>query len=141
MNDPHFAMSIYEEAGDVYFKGHRIQMASLPFYRVPVVNYYVLVDTLIIYRNFPATKGRIQFLFSLLLYAVLFQDGGLPFARSIKDVHSEFRFLSKLTELLMNHGEKEEALQYANLAVQIAGKTGTWPKGLQDSPCYLTVTR
>lgn len=34
MNDSHFAMSIYEEAGDVYFKGHRNQMASLPFYRV-----------------------------------------------------------------------------------------------------------
>lgn len=34
MNDPHFAMSIYEEAGDVYFKGHRNRMASLPFYRV-----------------------------------------------------------------------------------------------------------
>uniref|UniRef100_H3DI48 SH3 domain and tetratricopeptide repeats 2 n=1 Tax=Tetraodon nigroviridis TaxID=99883 RepID=H3DI48_TETNG len=84
MNDPYFAMSIYEEAGDVYFKGHRNQMASLPFYR----------------------------------------DGSLPFARSIKNIHSEFRFLSKLTELLMNHGEKEEALQYATLAVQIAGKTG-----------------
>ena len=34
MNDPHFAMSIYEEAGDVYFKGHRNRMASVPFYRV-----------------------------------------------------------------------------------------------------------
>lgn len=34
MNDSHFAMSIYEEAGDVYFKGHRKQLASLPFYRV-----------------------------------------------------------------------------------------------------------
>lgn len=34
MNDSHFAMSIYEEAGDVYFKSHRNQMASLPFYRV-----------------------------------------------------------------------------------------------------------
>lgn len=34
MNDSHFAMSIYEEAGDVYFKGHRNQMASVPFYRV-----------------------------------------------------------------------------------------------------------
>ncbi|XP_040904400.1 SH3 domain and tetratricopeptide repeat-containing protein 2 isoform X2 [Toxotes jaculatrix] len=84
MNDPHFAMSIYEEAGDVYFKGHRNQMASLPFFR----------------------------------------DGSLPFARSINDIHSEFRFLSKLTELLMNHGEQEEALQYATLAVQIASKTG-----------------
>ncbi|XP_010735840.3 SH3 domain and tetratricopeptide repeat-containing protein 2 isoform X2 [Larimichthys crocea] len=84
MNDPHFAMSIYEEAGDVYFKGHRNQMASLPFYR----------------------------------------DGSLPFARSIKDIHSEFRLLSKLTDLLMNHGEQEEALQYATLAVQIADETG-----------------
>ncbi|XP_053180290.1 SH3 domain and tetratricopeptide repeat-containing protein 2 isoform X1 [Scomber japonicus] len=84
MNDPHFAMCIYEEAGDVYFKGHRNRMASLPFYR----------------------------------------DGSLPFARSIKDIHSEFRFLSKLTELLMNQGEHEEALQYATLAVQIASKTG-----------------
>ena len=34
MNDPHFAMSIYEEAGDVFFKGHRSCMASLPFFRV-----------------------------------------------------------------------------------------------------------
>uniref|UniRef100_A0A3Q1GUP9 SH3 domain and tetratricopeptide repeats 2 n=1 Tax=Acanthochromis polyacanthus TaxID=80966 RepID=A0A3Q1GUP9_9TELE len=84
MNDSYFALSIYEEAGDVYFKGHRNRMASLPFYR----------------------------------------DGSLPFARSIKDVHSEFRLLSKLTELLMNQGEQEEALQYATLAVQIASKTG-----------------
>uniref|UniRef100_A0A8C3ATQ2 SH3 domain and tetratricopeptide repeats 2 n=1 Tax=Cyclopterus lumpus TaxID=8103 RepID=A0A8C3ATQ2_CYCLU len=84
MNDHHFAMSIYEEAGDVYFKGSRNRMASMPFYR----------------------------------------DGALPFARSIKDIHSEFRLLSKLTELLMNQGEQEEALQYATLAVQIAGKTG-----------------
>ncbi|XP_076018862.1 SH3 domain and tetratricopeptide repeat-containing protein 2 isoform X2 [Genypterus blacodes] len=84
MNDPHFAMSIYEEAGDVYFKGHRNRMASLPFFR----------------------------------------DGSLPFARSVKDVHSEFRLLSKLTELLMSQGEQEEALQYATLAVQIASKTG-----------------
>jgi len=34
MNDPCFAMSIYEEAGDVFFKGHRNQLAALPFYRV-----------------------------------------------------------------------------------------------------------
>ncbi|XP_029368882.1 SH3 domain and tetratricopeptide repeat-containing protein 2 isoform X2 [Echeneis naucrates] len=84
MNDPHFAMNIYEEAGDVYFKGHRNRMASLPFLR----------------------------------------DGGLPFARSINDIHSEFRLLSKLTELLMNQGDQEEALQYATLAVEIASKTG-----------------
>ncbi|XP_034070856.1 SH3 domain and tetratricopeptide repeat-containing protein 2 isoform X2 [Gymnodraco acuticeps] len=84
MNDYHFAMSIYEEAGDVYFKGTRNRLASLPFYR----------------------------------------DGGLPFARSIKDIHSEFRLLSKLTELLMNQGEQEEALQYATLAVEVASKTG-----------------
>ncbi|CAL8357544.1 unnamed protein product [Merluccius merluccius] len=84
MNDPHFAMSIYEEAGDVFFKGHRNRMASLPFYR----------------------------------------DGSLPFARSIRDVHSEFRLLSKLTELLMTQGDQQEALQYATLAVQIGSKTG-----------------
>uniref|UniRef100_A0A8C5CWZ6 SH3 domain and tetratricopeptide repeats 2 n=1 Tax=Gadus morhua TaxID=8049 RepID=A0A8C5CWZ6_GADMO len=83
MNDPHFAMSIYEEAGDVFFKGHRSRMASLPFFR----------------------------------------DGSLPFARSIRDVHSEFRLLSKLTELLMTQGDQEEALQYATLAVQIARVT------------------
>lgn len=74
-----------------------------------------------------------------VLYAVLFQDGSLPFARSIKDIHSEFRFLSKLTELLMNHGEKEEALQYGTLAVQIAGKTGIWQNGLRENPRYLIV--
>ncbi|XP_055368428.1 SH3 domain and tetratricopeptide repeat-containing protein 2 isoform X2 [Betta splendens] len=84
MNDSHFAMSIYEEAGDVYFKGHRKQFASLPFYR----------------------------------------DGSLPFARSIRDLQSEFRLLGKLSELLMNHGEQEEALQYATLAVEVAGETG-----------------
>lgn len=83
MSDPHFAMSIYEEAGDVYFKSHRNRMASVPFFR----------------------------------------DGSLPFARSIKDIHSEFRLLSKLTELLMNLDEQEEALQYATLAVQTASKT------------------
>lgn len=84
MNDPHFAMSIYEEAGDVYFKGLRNRKASELFYR----------------------------------------DGSLPFARSIKDIHSEFRLLSKLTQLLMTEGEQEEALQYATLAVQIANQTG-----------------
>lgn len=57
--------------------------------------------------------------------AILFQDGSLPFARSISDTQSEFRLLSKLTELLMKHGDQEEALQYATLAVQIAGLTGT----------------
>lgn len=147
MNDPHFAMSIYEEAGDVYFKGHRNQMASLPFYRVPVINYYFLAYKLMLYQNFPfggVTKGRINLCSRFcathfVLYAVLLKDGSLPFARSIKDIHSEFRFLSKLTELLMNHGEKEEALQYATLAVQVAGKTGTCRSGLQESPCYLTV--
>ncbi|KAM6953199.1 SH3 domain and tetratricopeptide repeat-containing protein 2 [Aplochiton taeniatus] len=83
MNDPHFAMNIYEEAGDVFFKGHRNQLASLPFYR----------------------------------------DGSLPFARSIRDTHSEFRLLSKLTELLMAQEQHEEALQYATLAVLISTKT------------------
>ena len=34
MNDPRFTMSIYEEAGDIFFKGHRNRLASLPFYRV-----------------------------------------------------------------------------------------------------------
>lgn len=57
-------------------------------------------------------------------FYIWFQDGSLPFARSIKDIHSEFRLLSKLTDLLMNHGEQEEALQYATLAVQIADETG-----------------
>ncbi|XP_028314981.1 SH3 domain and tetratricopeptide repeat-containing protein 2 isoform X2 [Gouania willdenowi] len=84
MNDPLFTMSIYEESGDVYFKGLRNPMAALPFYR----------------------------------------DGSLPFARSINDIHSEFRLLSKLTQLLMNHGKHQEALQYATLAVQVANKTG-----------------
>ncbi|MFT7809910.1 SH3 domain and tetratricopeptide repeat-containing protein 2 isoform X2 [Arapaima gigas] len=84
MNDPHFTMCIYEEAGDVYFKGNRNRLAALPFYR----------------------------------------DGSLPFARSIKDVQSEFRLLSKITELLMNVGQYEEALQYATLAVQISTGTG-----------------
>ncbi|XP_062332333.1 SH3 domain and tetratricopeptide repeat-containing protein 2 isoform X3 [Osmerus eperlanus] len=84
MNDPHFAMSIYEEAGDVFFKGHRNRMASLPFYR----------------------------------------DGSLPFARSIRDVQSEFRLLSKLTELLSCQGEHKEALQYAVLAVEVSSHTG-----------------
>lgn len=56
----------------------------------------------------------------------------MPFARSIKDIHSEFRVLSKLTELLMNQGEKEDALQYATLAVQIANQTG-----LEQKPCVL----
>uniref|UniRef100_A0A6Q2WWG6 SH3 domain-containing protein n=1 Tax=Esox lucius TaxID=8010 RepID=A0A6Q2WWG6_ESOLU len=84
MNDPRFAMSIYEEAGDVFFKGHRNRLASLPFFR----------------------------------------DGSLPFARSIRDVPSEFRLLSKLTELLMSQEEHDEALQYALLAVEVSSKTG-----------------
>ncbi|KAG7464775.1 hypothetical protein MATL_G00169220 [Megalops atlanticus] len=84
VNDPHFAMNIYEEAGDVFYKGHRNRLSALPFFR----------------------------------------DGSLPFARSIKDVQSEFRLLSKLTELLMNLEQYEEALQYAILAVQISTATG-----------------
>lgn len=52
------------------------------------------------------------------------KDGSLPFARSIKDVHSEFRLLSKLTELLMKQKQYEEALQYATLAVQVSATTG-----------------
>lgn len=69
MNDPHFAMSIYEEAGDVYFKGHRNQMGSLPFYRVPMINYYYfLVYTLVLYQNFllGSNKGLYSIFFSLL---------------------------------------------------------------------------
>ncbi|KAJ8406076.1 hypothetical protein AAFF_G00309640 [Aldrovandia affinis] len=84
MNDPYFALNIYEEAGDVFFKGHHNRLAALPFYR----------------------------------------DGSLPFARSVKDVQSEFRLLSKLTELLMNLKQYKEALQYAVLAVQISTTTG-----------------
>ncbi len=52
------------------------------------------------------------------------KDGSLPFARSIKDVHSEFRLLSKLTELLMKQKQYEEALQYATLGVQVSATTG-----------------
>lgn len=77
---------------------------------------------------FPWQTSEFYFSFAPLIqwnFHVWFQDGSLPFARSIRDIHSEFRLLSKLTELLMNQGEQEEALQYATLAVQIAGKTGT----------------
>jgi len=52
------------------------------------------------------------------------KDGSLPFARSIKDVDSEFRLLNKLTELLMKQKHYEEALQYATLAVQVSTATG-----------------
>lgn len=52
------------------------------------------------------------------------QDGGLPFARCLKDVHSEFRILCKLSELLLKEGQHQEALQYATLAVQISTSTG-----------------
>lgn len=52
------------------------------------------------------------------------QDGSLPFARYIKDVHSEFRLLSKIAELLSSEGEHSEALQYATLAVEISTFTG-----------------
>ncbi|XP_053486822.1 SH3 domain and tetratricopeptide repeat-containing protein 2 isoform X2 [Ictalurus furcatus] len=84
INDPCFAMNIYEEAGDVFFKGHRNRLAAVSFFR----------------------------------------DGGLPFARSLKDVHSEFRLLCKLSELLLKEGQHQEALQYATLAVQISTSTG-----------------
>lgn len=56
MNDPHFAMSIYEEAGDVYFKGHRNQMASLPFYRVAITISHFFINVLRFYQNFPFEK-------------------------------------------------------------------------------------
>ncbi|XP_064181352.1 SH3 domain and tetratricopeptide repeat-containing protein 2 isoform X2 [Anguilla rostrata] len=84
VNDPYFATSIYEEAGDVFFQGHRNRLSALPFYR----------------------------------------DGSLPFARSVKDVQSEFRLLSKLTELLTSQEQYEAALQYAVLAVQVSTTTG-----------------
>uniref|UniRef100_A0A3Q2GNB9 SH3 domain and tetratricopeptide repeats 2 n=1 Tax=Cyprinodon variegatus TaxID=28743 RepID=A0A3Q2GNB9_CYPVA len=73
-------------------------------------------------------KQRIGFVFFFPLFGS--QDGSLPFARSIKDVHSEFRLLGKLTELLTKQGEQEEALQYATLAVEIANQTG--------KHCFLT---
>lgn len=142
MNDPHFAMSIYEEAGDVYFKGHRNRMASLPFYRVRgrKIKYIWCIfvglkatvpwssichDTLNCSKLYFDSIKWHHGSHSTETIHIWFQDGSLPFARSIKDVHSEFRLLSKLTELLMNQGEQEEALQYGTLAVQIAGKTGT----------------
>lgn len=34
INDPCFAMNIYEEAGDVFFKGHRNRLAAISFFRV-----------------------------------------------------------------------------------------------------------
>lgn len=52
------------------------------------------------------------------------QDGGLPFARCLKDVHSEFRLLCKLSELLLKEGQQQEALQYATIAVEISTSTG-----------------
>ncbi|XP_061092378.1 SH3 domain and tetratricopeptide repeat-containing protein 2 isoform X2 [Conger conger] len=84
VHDPHFAMSIYEEAGDVFFQGCRNRHSAIPFYR----------------------------------------DGSLPFARNVKDVESEFRLLSKLTELLMNLKQNHQALQFALLAVQVSTTTG-----------------
>nr|XP_015204858.1 PREDICTED: SH3 domain and tetratricopeptide repeat-containing protein 2 isoform X1 [Lepisosteus oculatus] len=84
VNDSCFAMNIYEEAGDVFFKGQRNRSAALPFYR----------------------------------------DGALPLARSFGDISSEARLLNKLTELLMNLKQYEEALQYATLAVQVSTMTG-----------------
>ncbi|XP_058253475.1 SH3 domain and tetratricopeptide repeat-containing protein 2 isoform X2 [Hemibagrus wyckioides] len=84
INDPCFAMNIYEEAGDVFFKGHRNRLAAVSFFR----------------------------------------DGALPFARCLKDVHSEFRLLSKLSELLLKEAQHQEALKYATLAVQISTSTG-----------------
>ncbi|XP_060783652.1 SH3 domain and tetratricopeptide repeat-containing protein 2 isoform X2 [Neoarius graeffei] len=84
INDLCFAMNIYEDAGDVFFKGHRNRLAAVSFFR----------------------------------------DGGLPFARCLKDVHSEFRLLCKLSELLLKEGQHKEALQYATLAMQISTSTG-----------------
>ncbi|KAM4586351.1 SH3 domain and tetratricopeptide repeat-containing protein 2 isoform 2-T2 [Fundulus diaphanus] len=129
VNDPHFAMSIYEEAGDVYFKGHRNRMASEFFYRASTKKKVLFIprQQYCIYNScckdlyFPFPPLHI--VFNRMPYFGS-QDGSLPFARSIKDVHSEFRLLSKLTELLMKQGEQEEALQYATLAVQIANQTG-----------------
>lgn len=54
----------------------------------------------------------------------MLQDGALPFARCLKDVHSEFRLLCKLSELLLNEVQHQEALKYATLAVQISTSTG-----------------
>lgn len=34
INDPCFAMNIYEEAGDVFFKGHRNRLAAISFFQV-----------------------------------------------------------------------------------------------------------
>lgn len=34
VNDPYFTMNIYEEAGDVFFKGHQNRFSAIPFYRV-----------------------------------------------------------------------------------------------------------
>ncbi|XP_062856626.1 SH3 domain and tetratricopeptide repeat-containing protein 2 isoform X2 [Trichomycterus rosablanca] len=93
INDPCFALSIYEEAGDVFFKGHRNRLAALPFLR----------------------------------------DGSLPFSRYIKDVHSEFRLLSKIAELLSDEGKHNEALQYATLAVEVSALTGV---GLNERVAY-----
>ncbi|KAK3563833.1 hypothetical protein QTP86_002733 [Hemibagrus guttatus] len=77
INDPCFALNIYEEAGDVFFKGHRNQLAAVSFFR----------------------------------------DGALPFARCFKDVHSEFRLLSKLSELLLKEGVRlNERVSYHRLA-------------------------
>lgn len=125
MNDAPFTMSIYEEAGDVYFKGHKNRMASVPFYRV--CGFYLYLIILFVGVFIQICSGVFFFSQRNKLFFTFFKDGSLPFARSINDIHSEFRLLSKLTELLMSHGDQEEALQYATLAAQIANKTGTNP--------------
>nr|XP_023677060.1 SH3 domain and tetratricopeptide repeat-containing protein 2 isoform X1 [Paramormyrops kingsleyae] len=53
-----------------------------------------------------------------------YRDGSLPFARGVKDMQAEFRLLSKITELLLDGGQYEEALQYALLAVEVSTATG-----------------
>lgn len=136
MNDPHFAMSIYEEAGDVYFKGHRNQMSSLPFFRV---RGWSVKPVSLVGEGGRGDNGGLHVNLSVTEFMKIFtQDGSLPFARSIKDVDSEFRLLSKVTELLTSHGELDEALQYATLTVQVAGRTGTTLESVRPSLVPLT---
>ncbi|KAJ8281528.1 hypothetical protein COCON_G00040470 [Conger conger] len=158
VHDPHFAMSIYEEAGDVFFQGCRNRHSAIPFYRGPIhtleqsLNRYQTmgpIHTLEQSLNRYQTMGPIHTLeqslnryqTSLNRYQTMGpihrleqslnrmsqqppNDGSLPFARNVKDVESEFRLLSKLTELLMNLKQNHQALQFALLAVQVSTTTG-----------------
>lgn len=133
-------MSIYEEAGDVYFKGHRNQVASLPFYRVLVITCYFPVITLLFCQNFPFGQRQTVVYICVLTFV---PRCALPgWQSAVCKEHQGHPFRVQILEQI-DRAFDEPRRKGGGSAVCNPGCSDRWKdrytseRGLQESPCYL----